>query len=463
MADSALLSRTPVATDAGTVSERVARHVATFAGDKLPASSIAVAKKLMLDTLSVAWAGRDAPGAPEAHALMTGEGGRPEATIWGYGGKLPASGAAFLNSLFGAALDYDAVNSVHADVCVLPAALAVAERERASGRDFLAAYVIGSDLACRLGSSITGQHKGWFTTSIYGVFGAAAGAARLLKLDQKATAHAFGIALSQSAGTQQANIEQALTKRLQSAFAARAGVFSALLAAQGVTAPREAFEGKFGLYRLYQEGDPLKVLEELGQRFEHEKTNLKKYPTCACGHAALDAAFWLIHKYDLKPDDVSAIEVTHSPLMHRLVGAPFDPSGNPQVTGQFSVQYALASALLRRRVSIEDIQDAAVLDPEIRPLTQRVKVIVDENNRSARAPAIVAMDTRQHGRVTRRVDFFPWGTESPPTGEELDAKIDACLGYGAQPLTSARRALLRERVRGIESVADMSGFFTGVL
>lgn len=177
----------------------------------------------MLDTLACAWAGRDAPGAPEAHGLVAADGGTPEATVWGYGGKLPAASAAFLNSLFGAALDYDAVNTVHADVCVLPAALAVAERQRASGKEFLAAYALGADLASRLGGSITGQHRGWFTTSIYGVFGATAAAARLLRLDEATIAHAFGIALSQASGTQQANIEQALTKRLQSAFAARAG------------------------------------------------------------------------------------------------------------------------------------------------------------------------------------------------------------------------------------------------
>lgn len=97
-----------------------------------------------------------------------------------------------------------------------------------------------------------------------------------------------------------------------------------------MTAPREAFEGKFGLFQLYQEGNPLKVLDGLGLSFALEQTNLKKYPTCACSHAALDAAFSLIREYDLKPEDVSAIEVVHSPLMHRLVGAPFDPSGNPR-------------------------------------------------------------------------------------------------------------------------------------
>lgn len=462
MSQNSAIVKNEAGADARSVSQRIAAHVAGLRHGALPPGTVEASRRLMLDTLACAWAGRDAPGAPEAHGLLAADGGTPEATVWGYGGKLPAASAAFLNSLFGAALDYDAVNTVHADVCVLPAALAVAERQRASGKEFLTAYALGADLASRLGGSITGQHRGWFTTSIYGVFGATAAAARLLKLDETAIAHAFGIALSQASGTQQANIEQALTKRLQSAFAARAGVFSALLASRGVTAPREAFEGRFGLFQLYQEGNPLKVLDGLGLSFALEQTNLKKYPTCACSHAALDAAFALIREHDLKPEDVSAIEVVHSPLMHRLVGAPFDPSGNPQVTAQFSVRYALASALLRRRVAIDDIQEAAVLDPAIRAITERIAVVVDEDNKSARAPATVSMQTR-HGRLSRTVHEFPWSAEAPPSGEELAAKIDACFGYGGDALAPAARKTLIERVRRIEDIDDMSAFFAGVL
>ena len=160
--------------DARSISQSIAEHVVAFDYSKLPASAIVAAKTLMLDTLAVGWAGTTAPGAPEAHALLAGEGGRADSTVLGYGGRLPAASATFLNSISGGALDYDGVNTVHADIVTLPAALAMAEREHASGRDFLAAYVIGSDLCARFGGSITGTHKGWFTTSIYGAFGAAA-------------------------------------------------------------------------------------------------------------------------------------------------------------------------------------------------------------------------------------------------------------------------------------------------
>jgi 2-methylcitrate dehydratase PrpD len=417
----------------------------------------------MLDTLAVGWAGTTAPGAPEAHALLAEEGGRADSSIWGYGGRLPAAAATFVNSICGGALDYDGVNTVHADIVALPAALAIAERERASGKDFLAAYVIGSDLCSRFGGSITGAHKGWFTTSIYGAFGAAATAAKLLRLDATATRNALGIALSQAAGTQQSNIEQALTKRLQGAFAARAGVFSAQLAQRGITAPREAIEGKFGLYQLYQEGNPLKVLDRLGERFEHENTAIKKYPCCACSHASLEAALHLVREYDLKPADVTVIEVTHSPFMHRLVGAPFNPGDNPQVSAQFSVQYAMACALARRRMSVADLEDGAIFDPAIRDIAQRVRIVVDDANKSSRNPATVTMTTRQHGTVSRTTEKFPWSPQDPPGAADLNEKLDACFAAGVKPLTAERKAKLIERVQAIEDVTDMREFFSGIL
>ncbi|MEO7727012.1 MAG: MmgE/PrpD family protein [Burkholderiales bacterium] len=463
MATNATRAQSAPDKNAQSISQSIAEHIVGCGYSDLPASAISMAKTLMLDTLAVGWAGTTAPGAPEAHALLAEEGGRGDASIWGFGGKLPVASATFINSISGGALDYDGVNTVHADVVALPAALAMAEREHASGKDFLAAFIIGSDLCSRFGASITGTHKGWFTTSIYGGFGAAATTAKLLRLDATATRNALGICLSQAAGTQQSNIEQALTKRFQGAFAARAGVFSAQLAQRGITAPREAIEGKFGLYALYQEGNPLKILDGLGAQFHHEHTAIKKYPCCACSHASLEAALGLIREHDLKPADVTGIEVTHSTFMHRLVGAPFNPGDNPQVSAQFSVQYAIACALLRRRMSVADLEDSAILDPAVKPITERIRVTVDDALKSSRAPASVAIATRNHGTLKRTTEKFPWSPDDPPAPAALQEKLDACFAAGVAPLTAEKKSLLIKRVREIETVPDMSQFFTGIL
>ena len=450
-------------TGAASISQTIAAHVAGCDYAALPASAVRAAKMLMLDTLAVAWSGTSAPGAPQARALLVEEGGRADSTLWGFGGRLPAMSATFINSIAGAALDYDGVDCVHGAVVALPAALALAEREHASGKEFLAAYVIGSDLCSRFGGVITGAHKGWYTTSIYGAFGAAATAAKLLGLNANATCDALGICLSQAAGTQQPNIEQSLSKRLQSAFAARAGVFAALLAQKGISAPREAIEGRFGMFALYQPGEPQRIVEDLGKTFLHENTAIKKYPCCACTHASVEAMLGLVREYDLKPEDVTAIEVRHSPFMHRLVGAPFDPGDNPQVSAQFSAQYTVACALLRRRMSVADIQEDAIFDPAIRPIAERVRLVVDESWTSNRAPAAVTLTTRQHGTLSRTTEKFPWSPEDPPTEAALQEKLEACFSEGVHPLNAAQRAQLVQRVNEIENVQDMGRFFDGIL
>ena len=148
----------PAAQRQATISGRLAQHVVTTRLEDIPAAALTSSKRLALDTLAVAWAGSAAPGVREAFELLSDEGGKREATVWAFGGKLPARSAAFVNSAAAAALDYDGMRatergSVHADSVVLPAALAVAQRSHATGGDFLAALVLGNDVVTRLGAA----------------------------------------------------------------------------------------------------------------------------------------------------------------------------------------------------------------------------------------------------------------------------------------------------------------------
>ena len=449
------------------VSERLAAHVVDTAWADIPREAVQASKRLALDTLAVAWAGSSAPGVREARELLAEEGGKPESSVWAFGGRLPARVAAFINSAAAAALDYDGMRatergSVHADSVVLPAALAVAEREHASGRDFLAALVLGNDVVTRLGAASLLPHKGWYHTSIYGIFGAVAAAARLMRLDREQTRHAFGIALSQAAATQLPNISHSLTKRFSSSFAAHAGVFSALLAARGITAPREAFEGKFGFYSLYQPGDPADLFAGLGRTYPHVTTAIKKYPSCACNHTAIEAALHLVREHALTADDVAGVEVIISPYVDRLVGAPFAPGPDPQVTAQFSVQYSVACAILRNQLTVADIQPAAVLDAGVGALARTVVVTIDGTWGNSRG-ATVRITTRNHGLLERHVEHIPGSPESPLSDADLQDKFRECCATGAAPLGLARGELLLARFGRIEEHADMADCFDGIL
>jgi 2-methylcitrate dehydratase PrpD len=447
------------------ISAQVAEHIANTRTDSLPGEAIKAAKRLMLDTLGVAWAGSNAPGIPETRQLIMSDGGKGESVVWAFGDYVPATPATFLNSCLAAALDYDSVHQagqVHADVIALPAALAVAQRQHASGSDFMAAFVIGADLICRLGKSVH-KNSGWFFTSIHGVMGAAAAAARLLNLDVGATANALGISLSHVGGTQQALVEKTLTKRLQAGFAARGGVLSALLAANGISGPKEALEGKFGFYAMYEQGTAEKLLDGLGRRYEVLSTTTKKYPSCTCNHTLIEGVIQIVTELDLSKDDVESVEVFISPFMGQLIGAPFDPSGNLQVTAQFNAQYSVASAILRRCLGIAEIQDKAVLEPAITELVKRVKVTVDERNTGKFAPTEIVLRSKRHGDIRRHMKYVPGTPENPMSDAEHQAKFLECTTSGTRPLSRTQSAEIIRRVSEIESLPDMSLFFDGVI
>ena len=239
-------------------------------------------------------------------------------------------------------------------------------------------------------------------------------------------------------------------------------VFSALLAARGITAPREAFEGKFGFYDLYQPGDAAALFTDLGRSYPHVETAIKKYPSCACNHTAIEAALHIVRGNDLASADITAVEVTISPYVHRLVGAPFAPGADPQVTAQFSVQYSVACAILLRRLTVADIQDDVVLGTEIGKLARSVKVIVDEARGNSRG-ATVRINSRRHGMLERHAEHIPGSPGAPLNAADLQNKFRECSASGVSPLGAERGELLYARVNDIESIADMAHCFDGIL
>ncbi|MCL8384792.1 MmgE/PrpD family protein [Xanthobacter aminoxidans] len=431
--------------------------------DDIPARTIATTKRVLLDTLAVAWAAADAAGVNAARALAL-RGAPGHASLWGEGDtRREPSAAAFYNGTLAAALDFDSLAGfVHADIIVAPAALAVAEQQRRNGRELLAALTLGNELVVRLAAA-TRTNRGFFHTSIAGVFGAALAAARLRGLDADRTHNALGIALCHAGGTQQSHVEQRLTKRLQSAFAARDGIISADLAALGTTGPRAAFEGPFGLFALFEEGRPEEVLDGLGQRYLIEGTALKRFPACGCSHAALAAALEIVARHGITGADVARGEIVLTPYMARLVGGAFAPEANPQVTGQFNVRYGVAAVLARGGFGLADIEPAAVLDPAIRPLVERLSVRVDESRTGTFAPADVTIETHDGRRLSHRVEAVPGSPEAPLGEDEIHAKLVAAFGYGRNALPPVRIEALVQRIQRLEGVDDVSTLFDQVL
>lgn len=446
------------------LSQTLADHVTSTRFEDLPADAVSVTKWFLLDTLGVAWAGTEAPGTEALRQLVFSEGGRPDCTVFGSDIRLPATAAALMNGTYAGALDYDGVyekGSVHPDIVTLPAAWAVAERRHASGKELLTAMALGNDISCRSGGAMAGN-RGWFNTAVHGVFGGAAAAAKLLELDAEGTTNAIGLAFSQAAGAQQAVVEKSLVKRMLSGMTAQSSVFAALAAEKGLTAPRRAFEGKFGFYTLYGEGDAQALVADLGERYENAVTVTKKYPSCTANHVAIQGAVALADEFDLGADDVTGAEVVISPFMNQLVGADWDPGDNPQVAAQFSVQYSIACAVARRKLGIAEIQENVIFDPLINDLADKVTVSVNDDWPGKFAPCELTIHTAKHGALTRRVDHTPGTPENPLSLDDLKAKFHDCAAAGVAPMTPGQADVLIDKVLSLEEVADMATFFDEV-
>ncbi|MGE0154958.1 MAG: MmgE/PrpD family protein [Reyranellaceae bacterium] len=445
------------------ISDRLAQHIASTRYDDLPASAIAAAKRLIIDTMGTGYAGAAEPGCAEVADTVLADGAAPHASLWSGGRRTSVMGAALANGTFAAALDYDSLHFdgvLHPEIVTLPAALALGERERLSGRDLITAIVVGGDLMCRLAMS-TGRDAAWFGTSTHGTFGAAAAAAVMLGLDAGQVRNALGLALCQASGTYQAVTEKTLAKRIQSAFAARSGVLAAELARRGVTGPVASIEGPAGYYSAFEPGDAEVLLADLGRRYETENTGIKKYPSCACNHAPVQAAIDLGRRNAIPVESIGRVRVRITPYMHRLVGGAFNPAGDLQVAAQFSVKYSVACGLLRGEFKLADLGRDRVLEPRVRALAERVEIEVDAVNSGFLQPATVFVETG--GRVLERtVDVVPGSTQAPLSDGEVAEKFQDCMSHGAAGGEEIDAGLLYESLSALEDVDDLGAMMAAV-
>lgn len=440
---------------------RLAAWAGGLAYEDIPAAALASAKRLLIDTLAVAWAGSAAQGVDSIVDMVAAQGGVAESRLWVSGLRVPAVSAALANGLCASALDYDSVHdvaTVHPDIVLAPALLALADREACSGREFLAAYIAGSEMLVRLGMAVK-RHPGWFLSSALGVFACAAAASRMLRMDAAGVHHAMGIALSRAAGSQQPLAEGSFSKRLQSAYAARDGLEAALLARCGATGPRQVFGGAAGFEHLYVELDRSQALAGLGEDYRFESLSLKKYPSCFCNHAAIVAALELFEKQGVRADAVREGTVRVTPFMARLVGGPFVPGDSPQVAAQFSIRYSVASVLLRGRFALADIAPAAVLDPRAVALAARIKVQVDTGQAGKFGPAALCVQCHDGTRHACTVDQIPGTPQQPLSDDELRDKALDCFAQGLRPMPAQQVHRLMARVQNLEKLENMQNLW----
>ncbi len=411
----------------------------------------------LADTVAVGWAGSDANGVAEATDVMIAEGGVQDVPLWGRNERVTGSQAAFVNGVAGAALDFDSVHQeslLHPAVITVPVALSLGSLIGATGEKVVSAHLVGCEVMCRI-SLATPRQSNWFPASVFGIYGATATAARLLDLDEERTLNAYGLALAQTAGTKQAILERTLAKRFQTAFAVRAGLLAAQLAARGVTAATEFLDGQAGLFALYGPGDAGKACEGLGEEYIFERTTIKKYPSCLCTHVVIEGIRRLKERHNIELNDVKDITITITEYMAKLVGGEFDPGTDPQVSAQFSAAYASVCMLMHGDMTLSDIDPQAATDPEMVRLARSVKVQTFDDVDGHVAPALVSISLKSGETFTEKVTEVPNAVDGPNAVATFRNKLIDCLQRGHTPLTAPDAGRLCNQLLDIDNARDV--------
>lgn len=298
-------------------------------------------------------------------AASTQNDGAPEVPS---GRNLAASDAALVNGVAAHVLDYDDVALAgHPSAVLVPAILAEGWSLDSSGTDVLAAYAAGYEVWAQVAALEPGHfhERGFHPTAVMGALATAAACARLRKLDSTRTAHAIAIAASLASGLV-ANFGT-MTKSLHAGRTAQSGVLAARLADQGFTASLDVLEHQTGFLRAHSPSGTPNIDHgtiDIGKnwRLADLGINVKRYPTCYATHRSIDAMLGLVNEHKLKPDDIKEIRV-HTGVTQKLMLRNTNPQTG--LEAKFSMEFAMAAALIAGRVGLAELTDEFVSRPEV--------------------------------------------------------------------------------------------------
>ncbi len=425
--------------------------------DSFGVELIEKAKEHVLDTLGVLVAASAGSLMGILDGFLTDLGPGDGATILGAGRRTSVVNAALVNGILAHGLDYDDSSwrlIGHPSAAVLPAVLAIGEHQKSSGRDLLCAYVLGTEVSCKVGQAAEPElyEAGWHATGVVGVLGATAASAYLLRLTEAQLGTALGIAASLACGLRQ-NFGS-LTKPFHAGAAAQHGVIAALLAKNGFTSNPTSLEGKSGFFHNFTGGKKNGESLHFGLPFDIIEPGffVKPYPSCAATHTAIEATLNLVHRHKLQPEQIQKVHVGSGPvgpimLVHRQPNTGFE--------GKFSMPFVVAMAIKDGRVWLESFTDENANHAVVRQLIAKIEFEVDPKFAGRtidQAPANVTITTTD-GRKLAEIIEDPLGSPTRPmSGEALRSKFRDCL---KRRLTSGNIDRAVEILAALEELPDV--------
>ena len=433
--------------------DQLARFVAETRFEALPASTIAAARLVLLDTLGAIVAGSALPENARLAALAAARAGRGTATLVGHGGRADAPWAALTNATAGVALELDEGNRLgggHPAIHVVPGALGVAEERGKDGRRFLEAVVAGYEVGSRLGGATTARpnvhsHGTWGTIST------AVAAAKLAEFSPENIREVINLAASMSpANTWTPALQGATIRNLYPGRSGFQGILAVDLHGCGFTGLSDAPADVYGTI-LADRFEPALAVADLGHGYRIEQNYFKFHACCRYNHFALDAIETLRRAHRFAADDVLRVHVTTIPFGLRMA----DPEPTSMLGAKFSIPYAVAAALVRGATDVAAFDPSALGDPKIRGLARRVEVSADPDmspREVARPTARVSITLRDGRTLVETTTVVRGDAANPVPAEDVIAKFRA-LSTPVLGELRARRVL--EAIHEIDTRNDI--------
>ncbi len=433
------------------VTERIAEYVVRSSYRSFPQEVIHQAKRCFLDLIGTTLGGAKQP-LGRILVKTAGElGGKPQATVLGYGLKTSILGAALINGSAAHALDFDdthIASIIHPSAPVIPAVLAVAECKGLSGKAALEAFILGFEVETRIGLGMGKNHydRGWHNTATCGRFGSAVAAGKLLGLDRKQIEMALGMAGTQASGLRL--VFGTMTKPFHPGKCAFDGLLSALLVQRGFTCAPNLIEGPKGYVEVLGVESRLEpMVKDLGRKYEVLNNTFKPYAACLLTHPTIDAIIGLRNQFRLKPGDIEEISCHVAKFCLDAAGQVQPKTG---LAGKFSTAYVAALALAEGEAGEDMFSDKKVVEPKLVALQKKVKAKVVPGYSETEARATIT--TKDGKKYSAFVNTPKGDPRNPPTDQELENKFRSLAAF---VLPKAKIDRLVKAVWSLDKIANI--------
>lgn len=366
-------------------------HIYDIKFEDLEPEAIRRAKTRLIDAMGVLSIGATIPDTRATVEMVAASGGKEEASVATFGIKLPMEAAAFLNAIIMRSYDFEAIDAesievagpttaAHISGTTIPTALVTAEAMHASGKDLLRALILGDDLTARaLNAGCFSVHDKFDGNGTANLLGSTLIASLLLGLSKEEAKGALAVAVNEMSGSMQTVFEKTVIFKFPISASAKNGIFAAKLAKSGyIDCLSDPINGPRGFFELYYSNpSPEIMLKDYGKHFIADCV-IKPWPACRATHASIDSVLNALSGQSFEPEQVESIDVHITQGSKNFVGQGFKFGMNKNFQGAFSIDFLVATAVLRGDVRAEFFTPEMMTEDRLGKMLEKVNLIPDQ-------------------------------------------------------------------------------------